>query len=1298
MGTTSFFKVKTSRYFHGWMPVLALFLMGTSLAFSQTTLWSEDFNYNNNTSSGTATGASASDWSTNNTGRLNVQGNVIQGRNLDSESTWETETINIYGYTSVSFSMDASVYQANRFENTDYFTGEYRVDGGSWIEFVDVSGSNSDPLGPSYTVNLATTGSTLEIRVRMYNNSGNERYYIDNVLVEGFSSSSTNGIWSEDFNGYSNGTGNGTATGSSASDWDTSGSGNLEVQNNRIEANDLGTESTWQTDPINIYKYTDVSFSLDVDTQADTSQFEQGTDYFIGEYRIDGGSWVQFENASGDSSPYDPLNSSYTVNLATTGSTLEIRVRFYNTASNEYYYIDNVAVQGTLDLCNGEVDFEFYDSSPSGNSVDNIPTSGYLGSGTYTSFDVDDLQNQEDPGDTDNFSIRYNGYIQIDTEGSYTFYTNSDDGSKLYIDGTQVVNNDGAHGSQERSGNITLTTGLHDITVLFFENGGGESLTVQYQGPSVSKQNIPFTKLYSNCNGASTDLDGDGVPDSVDIDDDNDGILDVDECGGISGNFVQTATNVQYFRDPANAQGSPGTTYAYNSVYTYEDQSEILLRFANPIPDGTTVSVFLGADPAVSSTNMQIQRSTAAGGNNGWLYEAGGITPGSIQEVTFTVSGSGLQYIKVIAWNVGARVYGASYPGSLDCSTIDTDGDGIPNYQDLDSDGDGIPDNVEAQSSTGYTSPSGNDSDNDGLDNNYETAGIAYVDTDGDGTPDFLDTDSDNDGTNDTTEAALTLSGSDSDGDGLDDNMDTSTGYSDPGGNIDDPTNTTGGTQMLPDSDGDLGSGGDLDFRDDTVNEDEPPSITATGDQVLCPGNAIAIVESVSITDPDSSTLDAVFIQISSNYDVTGDVLNLTGTHPNITASWDTSEGKLTLTGPTTLAEFEAAIAAVEFETTATVSSGDTRTFSIVMNEANYLASTGHYYEYVPSLGITWSAAKAAAELRTFYGLQGYLATISIQDESDLLGSQAPGAGWIGASDATTEGDWYWVTGPEAGTLFWRGNAGGTAYDYEFWNSGEPNNSGDEDYAHITAPGVGLPGSWNDLSNTGAASGDYQPKGYLVEYGGMPGDPPYPDLAATTTITVETTAPTASAPPPISVNCAADIPLPDVTVITDEADNCDPSPTVTFVSDVSDGGSNPEIITRTYRITDASGNTLDVEQTITITPFSISSQPTDQTVFVGNNGTFTIIASNIDTYQWQVSTDGGSNFSPIVDGTEYTGTQTANLTVNTPDTNMDSYIFRVMVSNSSGSCTALTSDEATLSVRSGRVITNRNTTFRVNKN
>ena len=63
----------------------------------------------------------------------------------------------------------------------------------------------------------------------------------------------------------------------------------------------------------------------------------------------------------------------------------------------------------------------------------------------------------------------------------------------------------------------------------------------------------------------------------------------------------------------------------------------------------------------------------------------------------------------------------------------------------------------------------------------------------------------------------------------------------------------------------------------------------------------------------------------------------------------------------------------------------------------------------------------------------------------------------------------------------------------------------------------------------------------------------------------DVTPPTASSPTPISVPGAIDVPAPDPTVITTEADNCTANPVVAFVSEVSDGNvCNNELITQTY--------------------------------------------------------------------------------------------------------------------------------------
>ena len=75
--------------------------------------------------------------------------------------------------------------------------------------------------------------------------------------------------------------------------------------------------------------------------------------------------------------------------------------------------------------------------------------------------------------------------------GKYTFSLTSDEGSRLTIDGTRVVNNDGLYSASERSGSVKLSPGCHRIQVIYFEKSGSEQLTVQIAGPGLVKQVIP---------------------------------------------------------------------------------------------------------------------------------------------------------------------------------------------------------------------------------------------------------------------------------------------------------------------------------------------------------------------------------------------------------------------------------------------------------------------------------------------------------------------------------------------------------------------------------------------------------------------------------------------------------------------------------------------------------------------------------------------------------------------------------------------------------------------------------------
>ena len=142
-------------------------------------------------------------------------------------------------------------------------------------------------------------------------------------------------------------------------------------------------------------------------------------------------------------------------------------------------------------------------------------------------------------------------------------------------------------------------------------------------------------------------------------------------------------------------------------------------------------------------------------------------------------------------------------------------------------------------------------------------------------------------------------------------------------------------------------------------------------------------------------------------------------------------------------------------------------------------SANGHYYRYVAASQITWNAANTAA-----IAAGGYLATITDANENtfvhNLVGSHDA---WLGGSDATQEGTWAWVTGPESGTVFYI-NSPQSFPGYSNWNTGEPNNLDhgifsphDENYLQILGTG-----KWNDEQGPDVPSAN-ETDGYVEEMG-----------------------------------------------------------------------------------------------------------------------------------------------------------------------------------------------------------------------
>ena len=334
----------------------------------------------------------------------------------------------------------------------------------------------------------------------------------------------------------------------------------------------------------------------------------------------------------------------------------------------------------------------------------------------------------------------------------------------------------------------------------------------------------------------------------------------------------------------------------------------------------------------------------------------------------------------------------------LGAAPVDTDGDGIADYLDLDSDNDGIADAIEAQPTAGYQAPSiGSDADGDGVVDTFDDPSVVHgaafttpEDTDGDGVFDFLDTDSDNDGIDDTTESGLTP-GADNDDDGIADNI-APNSYADPDGIINDPST---------DLDNEVGDTSEVGYREVVADLITVKTLTS-GDPTPDEGDTVTFqievtndgnvdATNVSLTDslPAGITFTGATTTPGTTYDqATGlfDIGTLTVGQTatlTLTGTVDVGQGGNTITNVTTAAmgdqddpstvgdDLEEAVTvndAADLVTVKTLASGnptpaegDTVTFDItVRNEGGAQATNVSLTDSLPA-GITFTGSTTTA-------------------------------------------------------------------------------------------------------------------------------------------------------------------------------------------------------------------------------------------------------------------------------------------------------------------------------------------------
>jgi len=464
----------------------------------------------------------------------------------------------------------------------------------------------------------------------------------------------------------------------------------------------------------------------------------------------------------------------------------------------------------------------------------------------------------------------------------------------------------------------------------------GDGLLDNYEAQNYASFQLPtgedidgngLDDIYEDFPGAGNgltpiDTEGDGIPDYLDLDSDNDGILDQNESSVVSTDFdCSTAPQLGFAAEPILESGdalSEGAVYRYENIdqgldalvtiekvvngeILFLDQNATDAEFFKPeiyftttsterrpyvdfrisfVEEGTNTPVVLaelgasfidvdGNDqyqeynrfntPASytldAENEITVQNTTGGFLVNGGIQEYSGI---SNENPSVNVA---VEYVDIdsFVFRFGiqadvddnfrtevARQAGIQFtclenfvdPQTVNFSEdIDSDGDGYPDRLDIDSDDDGIPDNVEAQPTFEYIPPSGDDLNGNGLDDAYEgngSMGLALEDTDEDGTPDYLDDDSDNDWVPDNNEGNdfnfdgipdWTYTGTDADGDGLDDGYegtDVNDGF-DVNNEIENPATD------LPDRDGE----DDVNYRDidDDGDDITTPDEDANGDE-----------------------------------------------------------------------------------------------------------------------------------------------------------------------------------------------------------------------------------------------------------------------------------------------------------------------------------------------------------------------------------------------------------------------------------------------------------------------------------
>ncbi|MCH2076538.1 MAG: Hint domain-containing protein [Rhodobacteraceae bacterium] len=238
--------------------------------------------------------------------------------------------------------------------------------------------------------------------------------------------------------------------------------------------------------------------------------------------------------------------------------------------------------------------YEYYDLDPRGDPR-NLEAAGFTENGgrdheaepTETGYGTTIAAQDYDRAN--DYALKFTTEITITEGGTYTFGVNSDDGSKLFIDGETVVNNDGHHAPVLKTGTVELPPGTYTIEIIFYENNGGNVLEAQVAGPDTGGAAVDLEN-YSGLS-APHEPDAEGGDDTFVLNDNfgDDTIVggELDEDAGgdeVDASAVTGDLTVTFTGDEAGTISDGGSSAIFSEI------EEITLGTGDDVADASATS------------------------------------------------------------------------------------------------------------------------------------------------------------------------------------------------------------------------------------------------------------------------------------------------------------------------------------------------------------------------------------------------------------------------------------------------------------------------------------------------------------------------------------------------------------------------------------------------------------------------------------------------------------------------------------------------------------------------------------